>query len=91
MKEYYSIKLVYLCTKNGFIMEEKKNWGGKREGSGRKKKAESTIISIKLNNDLLEAFPSEIMDKDGKLVKFNRSEYINNVLRAKMKEDGFIE
>jgi len=72
-------------------MEEKKNWGGKREGSGRKKKAESTIISIKLNNDLLEAFPSEIMDKDGKLVKFNRSEYINNVLRAKMKEDGFIE
>ena len=72
-------------------MEEKKNWGGKREGSGRKKKAESTIISIKLNNDLLEAFPSEIMDKDGKLVKFNRSEYINNVLRAKMKEDGYIE
>lgn len=71
-------------------MEEKKNWGGKREGSGRKKKAESTIISIKLNNDLLEAFPSEIMDKDGKLVKFNRSEYINNVLRAKMKEDGYI-
>ena len=72
------------------MAEKNNNWGGKREGSGRKKKAESTIISIKLNNDLLEAFPSEIMDKDGKLVKFNRSEYINNVLRAKMKEDGYI-
>ena len=72
-------------------MEEKKNWGGKREGSGRKKKAESTIVSIKLNNDLLEAFPTEIMGQDGKMVKFNRSEYINNVLRAKMKKDGYIE
>lgn len=71
-------------------MEEKKNWGGKREGSGRKKKAESTIVSIKLNNDLLEAFPTEIMGQDGKIVKFNRSEYINNVLRAKMKKDGYI-
>lgn len=72
-------------------MEEKKNWGGKREGSGRKKKAESTIISIKLNNDLLEAFPSEIMDKDGKLVKFNRSEYINKAIRAQMIKDGYLE
>ena len=71
-------------------MEEKKNWGGRREGSGRKKKAESTIISIKLNNDLLEAFPTEIMGKDGKMVKFNRSEYVNNALRIKMKEDGYI-
>ena len=71
-------------------MEEKKNWGGKREGSGRKKKAESSIVSIKLNNDLLEAFPTEIMNEKGELVKFNRSEYINNVLRAKMKKDGLI-
>lgn len=71
-------------------MEEKKNWGGKREGSGRKKKAESTIVSIKLNNDLLEAFPNQIMGKDGKMIKFNRSEYINNALRAKMKKDGYI-
>ena len=71
-------------------MEEKKNWGGKREGSGRKKKAESSIVSIKLNNDLLEAFPTEIMNEKGEYVKFNRSEYINNVLRAKMKKDGYI-
>ena len=71
-------------------MEEKKNWGGKREGSGRKKKAESTIVSIKLNNDLLEAFPTEIMGQDGKMVKFNRSEYINDAVREKLKKDGFI-
>ena len=51
-------------------MEEKKNWGGRREGSGRPKGIESSIISIKL--------------------KFNRSEYINNALRTKMKKDGYI-
>ena len=31
-----------------------------------------------------------IMDKEGKLVKFNRSEYINDAVRAKMKADGYI-
>ena len=70
-------------------MDEKKNWGGKREGSGRKKKAESRIVSIKLNNDLLEAFPTFIK-KDGKLVKFNRSEYINEAVRTRMREDGYL-
>ena len=69
---------------------KKENRGGRREGSGRKKGIESSIISIKLNNDLLEKFPSEIMDKEGKLVKFNRSEYINDAVRAKMKADGYI-
>lgn len=72
-------------------MEEKKNWGGKREGSGRKKKAESTIVSIKLNNDLLKVFDNFKKGQDGKKVKFNRSEYINDAVRAKMKEDGYIE
>ena len=71
-------------------MEEKKNWGGRREGSGRPKGIESSIISIKLNNDLLEAFPTEIMNEKGVLVKFNRSEYRNNALRTKMKKDGYI-
>ncbi len=71
-------------------MEEKNKWGGKREGSGRKKKVDSSIISIKLNNDLLEAFPLEIKDKDGKMVKFNRSEYINNAVRSKMIADGYL-
>ena len=72
-------------------MEEikKSNRGGRREGAGRRKGVESSIVSIKLNNDLLEAFPSEIT-KDGKVVKFNRSEYVNNALRIKMKEDGYI-
>ena len=72
-------------------MEEikKSNRGGARLGAGRKKGIESSIVSIKLNNDLLEAFPSEIT-KDGKVVKFNRSEYINMVLRKQMKKDGLI-
>ena len=72
-------------------MEEKRNWGGKREGSGRKaKKVESTTVSIKLNNDLLEAFPM-LIKKEDKLVKFNRSEYINDAVREKMKKDGYIK
>lgn len=73
-------------------MEEikKSNRGGRREGAGRKKGVESSIVSIKLNNDLLEAFPTEIINKDGKVAKFNRSEYINMVLRKQMKKDGFI-
>ena len=72
-------------------MEEikKSNRGGARLGAGRKKGIESSIVSIKLNNDLLEAFPTEII-KDGKSVKFNRSEYINMVLRKQMKKDGYI-
>lgn len=73
-------------------MEEikKSNRGGRREGAGRKKGVESSIVSIKLNNDLLEAFPTEIIKKDGNVAKFNRSEYINMVLRKQMKKDGFI-
>ncbi len=73
-------------------MEEikKSNRGGRREGAGRKKGVESSIVSIKLNNDLLEAFPTEIINKDGNVTKFNRSEYINVVLRKQMKKDGFI-
>ena len=73
-------------------MEEikKSNRGGKREGAGRKKGTESSIISFKIHNELLEAFPSEITNKDGKTVKFNRSEYINMALRKQMKKDGLI-
>jgi metal-responsive CopG/Arc/MetJ family transcriptional regulator len=71
-------------------MEEKKAWGGKRNGSGRKRKADSTIISIKLNNDLLEAFPKEVKDKDGKVTKLNRSDYINDAVRSKMIADGWM-
>lgn len=73
------------------MAENNNNWGGKREGSGRKKKAESTTISIKLNNDLLKAFPTKIENKDGKLVNFNRSEYFNKAIRAQMIKDGYLE
>ena len=67
-------------------MEEKKNWGGRREGSGRKKsEVASTITSFKLNNDLLKKLPSS------KETKFNRSEYFNKAIRAQMIKDGYLE
>ena len=50
--------------KNIKNMEKKKAWGGKRNGSGRNRKADTTILSIKLINDLLEAFPKEVKDKE---------------------------
>lgn len=66
------------------MAEKNNNWGGKREGSGRKKKDASTITSFKLNDDLLKALPSP------KETKFNRSEYFNKAIRAQMKKDGYL-
>jgi hypothetical protein len=43
-----------------------------------------------LNNDLLKAFPKEIKDKDGKVTRFNRSDYINDAVRSKMIADGWM-
>lgn len=62
-------------------MAEKKNWGGKREGAGRPKGVETTLISVKLETVLVNALPSDI----------NRSKYINDAVKIKMKEDGYIE
>ena len=62
-------------------MAENKNWGGKREGAGRPKGVETTLISVKLETVLVDALPSDI----------NRSKYINDAVRAKMKKDGYIE
>lgn len=73
-------------------MEEKKNWGGKREGSGRpKSKVASTTTSFKLNDDLLENLPKKITDKEGNSISFNRSEYFNKAIRAQMIKDGYLE
>lgn len=68
------------------MAEKNNNWGGKREGSGRKKsEVASTITSFKLNNDLLKKLPSS------KETKFNRSEYFNKAIRAQMIKDGYLE
>ncbi len=63
-------------------MEEKKNWGGKREGAGRPKSdVETKIISIKMETELVKSLPSDI----------NRSRYVNEAVREKMKKDGYLK
>ena len=64
-------------------MEEiKKTRGGKREGAGRKPVGISThAMALKLDNDLYEALC---------LASHNKNRYINDAVRAKMKEDGYI-
>lgn len=63
-------------------MEEiKKQRGGRREGAGRKKGIDTTLVSVKLETRLVEALPTGT----------NRSKYLNEALQAKMKEDGYIE
>jgi len=74
------------------MAEKNNNWGGKREGSGRKKsEVASTTTSFKLNDNLQEKLPKKIMDKDGNLITFNRSEYFNKAIRAQMIKDGYLE
>ena len=63
-------------------MEEikKSNRGGKREGAGRHKRVESQKVLFYFEKDLYNAFPKSI----------NRNAYINDAVREKMKQDGFI-
>lgn len=61
--------------------EEKKGWGGKRPHAGRPKGVDTTLISVKLETELVEALPSDL----------NRSKYINDAVRERMKKDGYIE
>jgi len=63
-------------------MEEKvEKRGGKRENAGRKKReVEVKPILLNLELSLFENLPKSL----------NRNEYINNAVRAKMKEDGYI-
>ena len=63
-------------------MEEikKSGRGGRREGAGRHKRVESQKVLFYFEKDLYDAFPKSI----------NRNAYINDAVRAKMQEDGFI-
>ena len=62
-------------------MEEVKNKrGGRREGAGRPKGVDTTLISVKLETELLQALP----------IGINRSKFINDAVREKMKRDGLI-
>ena len=58
-------------------MEEKKNWGGRREGSGRYK-IESMKILLNLEKDLYDAL--EAVPK--------RTTFINDAVRFALKETG---
>ena len=63
-------------------MEEiKRQRGGRREGAGRPKGVDTTLVSVKLETRLVAALPKGT----------NRSKYLNEALQAKMKEDGYIE
>ena len=58
------------------------NRGGRRENAGRKKRdKEVKPILLNLEQALFEKLPKEL----------NRNAYINEAVRAKMKEDGYIE
>lgn len=62
-------------------MEEiKKKRGGRREGAGRHKGVDTTLISVKLETELLQQIPSHT----------NRSKYINEAVREKLIKDNHI-
>ena len=62
----------------------KSTHGGKREGAGRPSDPNSKVqISLKLDKDLSDVFKDENF-------KGNRGRYINEAIRAKMKEEGYI-
>lgn len=61
----------------------KKQRGGKREGSGRKPVGISTTaMSLKLDNDLYEVIRSHGL---------NKNRYINDAVRACLKNDGLLK
>ena len=78
--------IIFIFAPNIGYMEEKikSTHGGKREGAGRPSNPNSKVqISLKLDKDL-----SEVFDDEG--FEGNRGRYINEAIRAKMKEDGYI-
>ena len=58
------------------------NRGGRRENAGRKKRDKDVKpILLNLEKALFDKLPKEL----------NRNAYINEAVRSKMKEDGYIE
>ena len=63
------------------ISNKKENRGGKRAGAGRPPIGKpTTLISLKMDTELVMLLPPTI----------NRSKYINDSVREKMKADGYI-
>lgn len=61
-------------------MKEKGTHGGHREGAGRPKGSNKTLISLRLENDLLRSIPKEI----------NRNQFINDSVREKAERENLI-
>lgn len=64
--------------------EEKKQRGGKRPGAGRPSGLNKTLISLKLDNDLLASF------KANSEAISNRNQYINDAIRQALRRDKFL-
>lgn len=58
----------------------RKNNGGRREGAGRHKGSNKTPISLRIENDLLDAIPKEL----------NRNQFINDSIREKAERERLI-
>lgn len=61
-------------------MKEKGTHGGHREGAGRPKGSNKTLISLRLENDLLKSIPKEI----------NRNQFINDSVREKAERENLL-
>lgn len=61
-------------------MKEKGTHGGHREGAGRPKGSNKTLISLRLENDLLRSIPKEI----------NRNQFINDSVREKAERENLL-
>lgn len=55
----------------------RKNNGGRRSGAGRPKGSNKTLISLRIENDLLNAIPKEL----------NRNQFINDSIREKTEKE----
>ena len=79
--------IIFIFAPNIDNMAEKikSTHGGKRVGAGRPSSPDSKVqITLKLDRDLSNVFKSPMFTGT------NRGRYINEAVRAKMKEDGYI-
>lgn len=66
-------------------LKQKSTRGGKREGAGRKGAGVPVeMISFRIEKQLLEKLPRDNFP-DG-----NRSKYLNDCVREKLKKDGYL-
>lgn len=68
-------------------IKEKSTWGGKRENAGRNGNGIPTqMISFRIEKQLLAQLEKVPLGK-----KYNRSSFLNDCVREKLKRDGIID